>query len=203
MSLELNKVAAAVLVAGLAAMAVGKVTDALYHPDADPEKRGYTIAGGEDAGGSASATPAGPVDILPFLAAGDPVKGAALAKACATCHTFEKGAPDGIGPNLWGAISRGVASHGAYAYSDALKGLGGSWDFQRLSEFLTKPAKYAPGTKMSFPGMAKPEDRASFLRYLNTMGDSALPIPAASPSAAPAAEAAPAAQPPADAQPKE
>jgi cytochrome c len=42
---------------------------------------------------------------------------------------------------------------------------------------------------MAFAGVAKPEDRASLLLYLNSKTDSPVPLPAA-----PAADAAPAAE---------
>lgn len=180
--LEMNKIAAAVLVAGLIGMIVGKVSEGLYHGEEPAAKRGYTIAGGEEAGaeGGAAVADAGPVNILSFMPKGDATKGEAIFKKCTTCHTVEKGGPNKVGPNLWGVLGRTVASHEGFTYSDALTSLKptvGKWDFQHISEFVNAPSKYAPGTKMSFAGVKKPEERADLLAYLRTQSDSPMAVP--------------------------
>ncbi len=186
--LELNKIAAAVLVAGLTAMVVGKTTSLLYSPDTKVEKRGYSIAVSEDAGadtGKPKAT--GPVDITALLADATKEKGEGLTKPCVTCHSFEKGGPHKVGPNLWGVVGNHKAHAEGFAFSKAIQDRSSEkWGFQELSEFLTKPAAYVPGTKMAFAGIKKPEDRAAVIVYLNAMSDSPLPIPTA-PAAADAA----------------
>lgn len=178
--LELNKVAAAVLVAGLVGMVVGKTSSVLYATEAMPETRGYTIAVAEDASAGATAKKeTGPVDIALYLSSASAEKGAGLTKPCTTCHSFEQGGPDKVGPNLWGVVGNHRAHKAGYPYSNAMaEHSGEKWDFQSLSEFLTKPAAYVPGTKMAFAGIKKPEDRASVLLYLNSLGSN-LPIPAA------------------------
>lgn len=188
--LELNKIAAAVLVAGLTAMVVGKTTSLLYSPDTKVEKRGYSIAVTEDAGaGAGEPKAAGPVDITLFLAAATKEKGESLIKPCVTCHSFEKGGPHKVGPNMWGVVGNHKAHSADFAFSKALADRSSEkWGFQELSEFLTKPAAYVPGTKMAFAGLKKPEDRAAVIVYLNAMSDSPLPIPAP-PAAAPDAAA--------------
>ena len=80
----------------------------------------------------------------------------------------------------------GHGKHG-FAFSAALAGMGGSWDFEKMNAWLTSPRKFAPGTKMSFAGLSSPEDRANLIVYLNAQGSN-LPLPAA--EAAPAAEGA-------------
>lgn len=167
--LEFNKVAAAVLMAGLIGMTTGKVADIFYTPE-QAEKRGFSIEVVADAeAGEAGAADAGPVMIADFMGAADAAAGEALVKKCVACHSFDKGGANKVGPALYGVAGRGKASHGGFAYSDALKGLGGSWDDQALSEFLTKPSKYAKGTKMAFAGIKKPEDRANLIAYLKTL----------------------------------
>lgn len=199
MSLEMNKIAAAVLLAGLTGMIVGKVADGLYDQNAPADKRGYSIEGADEAS-SAGATmeAAKPVDILPYLNKAQASAGEALTKPCLACHTFAKGEPAKVGPNLWGVVGNHHAHMEGFAYSKAMSDLHDkTWDFQTLSEFLEKPAKIVPGTKMAFAGIKKPEDRASVIAYLNSMSDKPLPVPEA--KAAPAEEA-PAADKKADAK---
>ncbi len=193
---ELNKIAAAILLAGVITMSISIVTEVLYEPERTLEKRGYEIAGAEEAAptGGAPAAPAKPVDIALYMAAGDAAAGEVLFKKCAICHDVSKGGPNKIGPNLWGALGRDVGKHEGFAYSDAIGKHGGHWGYQELSEFLTAPAKYAKGTKMAFVGLAKPEERANMIAYLRSMGDTQLPLPVP-----PEVEETPAAEAPADA----
>lgn len=181
--LELNKIAAAVLVAGIVGVVVGKTTSALYDPETALETRGYSIEVSEDAtAGGTAKKDAGPVDILPYLASASAEKGAGLTKPCATCHSFEQGGPDKVGPNLWGVVGGSRAHKAGFAYSSAMmEHHGEKWDFQSLSEFLTKPAAYVPGTRMAFAGIKKPEDRAAVIVYLNSLGSN-LPLPKAAAS---------------------
>lgn len=152
-------------------------------------KEGYEIVAADDTGGA----PAGPV--IPFntlLASADVTKGEQVFQKCKSCHTANQGGANGIGPNLYATVGEAIAQGKAgFAFSDALKtaGAGKSWTFDLLNEWLTSPKKFANGTKMSFAGLDKPEDRANVIAYLNAQGSN-LPLP--KPDAAPAA-AAPAA----------
>jgi len=168
MSLEINKIAAAVLVAGLVGMISGKVADGLYHGGEAAEKRGFEVAvtEGPVSGGGAAAEEA-PVDIASFMATADVALGEATFKKCVSCHTMGKGEPHKVGPNLNGIVGSAHAHAGDYAYSDAMKAKHGeSWDAQKLSEFLANPKKAIPGTKMGFAGLKKPEERAAVIKYL-------------------------------------
>ena len=79
---------------------------------------------------------------------------------------------------MWGVIGRNHAAVEGYAYSDVMKGLAGKpWTFEELDKFLANPKQYAPGTKMAFPGIKKPEERAALLRWLNDQSDSPAPLP--------------------------
>jgi len=154
---------------------------------------------------AASGTPAKSEPIEKLLQTASVEKGAAAAKKCAACHNAEKGGPNALGPNLWGLLGEpiGQGAHG-FAFSDALKSKGGTWDWQNLSDWLHSPKVFAPGTKMTFAGLSKPEDRANVIAYLNQQSDAPRPMPAvpaeataADNATAPAAagnEAAPAAK---------
>jgi len=127
------------------------------------------------AGAAAAAAPA--ADLGTLLAAADPNAGKAKMQLCVSCHDFTQGGPNRIGPNLWDVVGRAVASHAGFAYSPAMKGHGGTWGYQQLFEFLASPARDMPGTKMSFAGLRKPEDRAALIKYLATLGNEAPPLP--------------------------
>ncbi len=178
--LEMNKIAAAVLLAGVIGMTTSKVTDILYVTDAvaevghhDDEKvvRGYEIevaeasdhAGGEE-------KPQGAPDITEMLAAADAAAGEAFfMKRCATCHTYETGAGNKIGPNLHGAFGRGKGALGDFKYSSAMAEKGGSWNEETLNQFLYKPKKWMPGTIMAYAGISKDQDRADVIAYLKSI----------------------------------
>jgi cytochrome c len=176
--IELNKIAAAILLAGLIAMIAGVATEALYS-EGESDRRGYKVEGAETAESAAAPVAAEkPVDILPLIARADPAQGAQLIGRCMACHSFEKGKPNGVGPNQYGLVGRKVASVEGFNYSDAMKAKGGSWGFQELSDFLASPQKAVPGTRMAFAGIKKPEERAALIAYINkTFSDQALPLP--------------------------
>lgn len=174
--LELNKIAASILLAGVVAMLAGFAAEKLYAPEI-PEKRGYQVEGVANAGSDTGAAPAQEVDIVTLLASADAAQGAAVAKKCMTCHTFEKGGANKIGPNLWGVLGNQFAHKADFAYSDAFKKLSGGWDYDNLAKFVQNPQGYVKGTKMSFAGIRKPEDVANLLAYIRTMGDTQPPLP--------------------------
>ena len=66
-----------------------------------------------------------------------------------------------------------------------LRGKGGAWDWDRMSEWLTSPRAFAPGTKMTFAGLSDPQARADLLLYLNSQGGN-LTVPPPPAAAAPA-----------------
>lgn len=152
-----------------------------------PEKMGYVVEGVQEDAAAAGGAAAAPVAIASLLPTADAAKGAEVFKKCASCHTVAQGGANGIGPNLYATLGDDVGKgKGGFAFSDVLSGKGGKWDFDKMNTWLTSPKAFAPGTKMSFAGLSKPEDRANVLVYLNSQGSN-LPLPAA-----PAAEAAPA-----------
>lgn len=186
-----NTIAGWVLGAGIVALGASIVTGEMFHAER-PEKMGYPIEGVEieSEDGAAAEQP-----IAVYLAAADPAQGEAVFKKCVTCHTIAKGGPNQLGPNLWGAMGKPHGHAPGFPYTDALKSKPGVWDWESMSAWLKSPKGYAPGTKMTFAGLSKPEDRANLIAYMNQQSDSPLPLPAA--PATPAAAAAEAADAPA------
>ena len=179
-----NTIAGWVLFAGICALGLSIGTGMLFSSH-NPEKPGYPIEDAEAGGGGGESA----VPLANLLAAADPAKGETVFAKCAACHTINSGGANGIGPNLWGAFGKAHGHVPGFAYSDALKGVPGSWDFEGMDKWLTSPRKYAPGTKMSFAGLSNPEDRANLIVYMISMGSN-LPLPA--PEAVPAEGEAPA-----------
>ncbi|WP_370540479.1 cytochrome c family protein [Azospirillum sp. INR13] len=123
------------------------------------------------------AAPAGPAPIAPLLAAASPENGQKVAKACAACHSFDKGGANKVGPNLYGIVGGAKGHIQGFSYSDALVKTGGSWSYDELNKFLYDPKGYAPGTKMTFAGLKKDDDRAAVIAYLRSLADSPQPLP--------------------------
>ncbi|CEF55890.1 hypothetical protein AGA_1670 [Acetobacter ghanensis] len=117
------------------------------------------------------------VAVLPFLSHADQVHGGQLVRRiCAQCHGLVAG-DESAGPVLDGVVGRNAASLPGYAYSAALRQHASqAWDDQRLADWLMAPARYAPGTRMSFAGLSDPQDRADVISFLHTLHTS-LPTP--------------------------
>lgn len=182
-----NTVSGWALFGGIVALGLSSLSGHYFLADKHerPETMGYAIAGVEEAAGGAAAVVE---PIANRLAKADAAKGEATFAKCKACHNVEQGGANGIGPNLWAVIGDAIGQGRAgYAFSDSLKAKAAKWDFDQLDKWLTSPAAYATGTKMSFAGLASPEDRANVILYLNSKGSN-LPLPA--PVAAAAASAA-------------
>ena len=99
-------------------------------------------------------------------------------KKCTACHNADQGGANALGPNLYGVMGEAIATgHAGYAFSDALKSHGGTWDWETMSTWLANPKKFAPGTKMTFSGLSNPQDRADVMMFLNSRDSSPLPVP--------------------------
>ena len=198
-TLEVNKLVGAILVGGLVAMVTGAVAHMLVAPKHHEGGEMAAISSGAAPEPSAAPAPAALEPVSPLLAKADPHKGQQIAMKCQACHDFTKGGPNKIGPNLWGIVGSKPAEVPGYSFSDAMKAREDKpWTYEALSDFLAAPRSFVPGTKMTFAGLPKVEDRADVIAYLRTLADSPLPLPSAADIAAatkPVAAAQPAAAP--------
>lgn len=155
----LNRVAVAVVLSvGVMAGAYGVARGLV--PDTTPSRLAMVLPGH------------GAVDIAPYLERADMGHGARMVEqVCGGCHALKAGAGDGAGPNLFGVVGRPIASAPGYAYSDALRhsAAGRTWTEQTLSDWLSSPDRFAPGTRMSLNGLTDPALRADIIAYLRTL----------------------------------
>lgn len=183
-SFEMTKIAGAVLSALL--LIVGTKTfieSTSHHKLAKP---GYVLpaatAPADGAGAEASAegaAPAGDIgpDAVALLGKANAENGKAVFAKCKSCHTADKGKPNGVGPNLFGVVNRPKAKVEGFKYSDAMVAKTGEWTFENLSHFLANPKAYVAGTKMVFKGIPAAAERADLIAYLASMADIPVALP--------------------------
>jgi cytochrome c len=187
--LRFNSIAGAVLASVLGIMGVGIAAESVVH-SSYPEKAGLQPAVQETTGGGPAA-PSGPPDFGVLFA--DPAvlqelvaRGERQVAQCASCHTFDAGGANRIGPNLHDVFGRVVASHAGFEYSEPMHEHGGSWDYLALNDFLLSPATVVRGTKMAFAGIRRDQDRVAVIAYLRSISPNNVPLPAPLPPPAPA-----------------
>jgi cytochrome c len=186
--LKLNSILGATLASVLGVMVVGIAADAVVQPNY-PEKAGYLPEVIETPGGGGPAAPAGPPDFGRLFADAGQLeelvaRGERVMAQCRSCHTFEAGGANGIGPNLHDAFGRAVASHGGYQFSEPMQAHGGRWDYLALNDFLRAPATVVRGTKMAFAGLRNDQDRVAMIAYMRSISPNSVPLPAPLPETA-------------------
>ncbi|AMY71952.1 c-type cytochrome [Frigidibacter mobilis] len=147
--------------------------EGLYHTGpsghgAEGERaQAYVIDTGADDAAGEQVAEAGP-SFAEVYAAADAAAGERVFGKCKACHKID--GANGVGPHLDGVVGREIAGVEGFAYSNALIGLEGDWTPEHMEAFLANPKGYAPGTKMSFAGLPKVEERANVIAYLATIG---------------------------------
>ena len=178
-SFELNKVLGAILGTCIVLLVTSFAAGAIFAP-VMPAKPGYAIAVKEEApAGGKQAAPAPSEPIEKLLQTASVEKGEAAAKKCGACHTFEKGGPNRVGPNLYGIVGDKKGEGRGFNFSAAMKAKGGDWTYEDLNQFITNPKGFIPGTAMGFAGIQKDSERADVIDYLHTLADTPVPLPTA------------------------
>jgi cytochrome c len=171
---EINKVIMSVLLTLMIMKAGDIIADKLVHP-VYLKKNIYIVEGVEQAESHTGEKKEEKLEpIEPLLASANVENGQKIAKQCLQCHSFEKGGPNKTGPDLWNISKRGVAKAPNYAYSSAMQKEAEKqkmWTPEVLNAYLYQPRTVVPGTKMSFAGLKKPQDRADVIAYLETLKD--------------------------------
>lgn len=178
MSLEFNKIAAAVLTAGVTFSVFGLVGQFVVSAHKPHEA---AIATGAAPAAAAPSAPAAPAlePISPLLASANADNGRALAqRLCASCHNFVQGGPNGVGPNLWGVVGGPHAHAQGFNYSAGMRALHDkTWDYEALNAFLHKPSVAVSGTRMAFAGINNNQQRADVIAFLRSLDANPKPLP--------------------------
>ena len=175
----MNKIIVSIVLAVILVLGINKITDVIFYVE-KPEKSAYQVASIATDDSSAStetnSVSSGSGDIMAMFASVSAAEGAKVFKKCAACHSINEGGSNKIGPALWGVLGRSVGSVPDYKYSKAMAAYGKNWSFEEMNGFLLKPKEWIKGTKMSFAGLKKAEDRAAVILYMNENTNSPLQL---------------------------
>ena len=175
----MNKIIVSIVLAVILIVGINKITDAIFYVE-KPEKSAYQVASVTTVDSSTSAetnsVSSESGDIMALFASTSAEEGAKVFKKCAACHSINEGGSNKIGPALWGVLGRSVGSVPDYKYSKAMASYGKNWSFEEMNGFLIKPKDWIKGTKMSFAGLKKAEDRAAVILYMNGNTNSPLQL---------------------------
>ena len=175
----MNKIIVSIVLAVILILGINKITDAIFYVE-KPEKSAYQVASVTAVARSTSAetnsVSSDSENIMALFASTSAVEGAKIFKKCAACHSITEGGSNKIGPALWGVLGRPAGSVPGYKYSKAMASHGKNWSFEEMNGFLIKPKDWIKGTKMSFTGLKKAEDRAAVILYMNENTNSPLQL---------------------------
>ena len=175
----MNKIIVSIVLALVLILGINKITDVIFYVE-KPEKSAYqvtnitTVASTTSTETTSENSESG--NIIALFATTSAAEGAKVFKKCLACHSIAEGGANKIGPALWGVLGRPVGSVPGYKYSKAMAAHGKNWSFEEMNGFLIKPKDWIKGTKMSFAGLKKAEDRAAVILYMNENTNSPLPL---------------------------
>jgi len=180
-SFEFNKILGAVLGTVILIMGVGFIADALYAP-IEGDGPGYTLPEADDGSAAVAEVEVAAIPLAELLAASSASNGSRLIRSCAACHSVDPGGPNKSGPPLYDIVGAAIGGNDTFAYSEVLSQMnqdGGVWTYEALNSFISSPKAFSPGTKMTYPGMRKEQDRADLLAYLQSLSETPVDFPAA------------------------
>ncbi len=175
----MNKIIVSIALAVILVLVINKITDVIFYVE-KPEKSAYQVASittnDSSVAAETNSSSSGSGDIMAMFASTSAAEGAKVFKKCAACHSINEGGSNKIGPALWGVLGRSVGSVPGYKYSKAMASYGKNWSFEEMNGFLINPKDWIKGTKMSFAGLKKAEDRAAVILYMNENTNSPLQL---------------------------
>ena len=175
-NLELNKLLGALLFVAFVILFSSNAVNIIYE-----SKTGSLAHVSDDGDGSDIATNGdiqpsakAPIvfDIPALMKVADAVAGEKIAAKCTSCHSFNKGGANKIGPNLYGIIGNKIAHAEGFTYSSAVKNHGGIWDYDSLFHWIHNPKEFIPGNRMAYGGVKNETEIANLVAYLQKMHDS-------------------------------
>jgi len=175
----MNKIIVSIVLAVILIVGINKITDVIFYVE-KPEKSAYQISSITTVASTTSTEESsasnGSGDIMALFASTNAAEGAKVFKKCAACHSISEGGGNKIGPALWGVLNRPIGSVPNYKYSKAMAAYGKKWSVEEMNGFLLKPKDWIKGTKMSYAGLKKAEDRAAVILYMNENTNSPLTL---------------------------
>ncbi|MGJ3263544.1 MAG: c-type cytochrome [Salinarimonas sp.] len=178
-SFELNKIFGAVLGVLLFVVGMSVLSDMLFTPE-PAGVAGYALPMPEGLETEVAEAPPAEVPLPVLLASADVSRGEAAVRKCASCHSFDQGGANGVGPNLYDIVGGEKAHLDNFGYSGALaeRGAAGElWGYDELYGFLANPRGYLPGTSMAFAGIRSGQERADIIAYLASITENPPPLP--------------------------